>query len=844
MSQDRALDAIRPSDAQTPPETVYDEMVNGTGSVRSGWQALIGAFHALPEGAVAERSERAYSQYQDVAVAYRVEPDQFRAGTLRPFDLLPMLVSAQEWAALESGLKQRARLFDAILRDLYGPQRLLEEGLLPPALVFANPRYLRPCKDAFPTGANSVHAYAADLIRLPSGSWRVLADRFQAPVGVGFALQNRNILARTVPEIFRASPVQRIEPFFEIWQSALARLAPLRDRPPSVVVLTPGPFNPAFFEHVYLARQLGAALVEGADLTVRDRRLLIKTLGALQPVDVVLRFLEDDFCDPLEMRGDSVLGVAGLLQAIRAGNVAVVNPLGASLVETPALRPFLPALGDYLLGERLTLPTLTTDWLGQADALARWDADPGTAVVKPAFASPREEQAFVERYERLGPRQMAPEIKARPHAFVAEERAEASTIPVWTPEGLVPRPLSLRVFLVRAGDDFVAMPGGFTQVPHEIKGAVTRLRFAGMSKDTWVLASEREPAGAAQGSPPPSVVTRRQADELRSRSADDLFWLGRYTERLDNSARLMRAATLRLAVDRYGPGQKDEIGHLLQILVEARVLRPDATELLSDSTSLLLTIGSACAGDTSLNEVFRSIQRISQMLRDRLSNDMWKVVWYLLRDARERLSAPSPDADRLIAALDNLIGAVAAFGGMASENMTRGSAWRFLDVGRRLERASYGTSVMKELTGWGHDSESALGLALELCDSAITYRKRYLGALQVGPVLDLILADESNPRGIAFQLRVITQHLNALAASLGRVGDRPEHAIVEGLLTAIRGLPLDALEPPNDPQARQRVIETLVGTRTGLLELSDTITRAYFSHTLESRSIGYEWSRL
>jgi len=830
-------------DALSAQEPVYDEMVNGTGSVRSGWQSLIGAFQALPEGAVAERAERARSQYQDVAIAYRIDPDQLRADGEQRFDLLPMLVSAQEWTTLESGLRQRALLFEAMLADLYGPQRLLREGLVPPALVFANPRYLRPCKDAFPAGPATVHAYAADLIRLPDGSWRVLADRLQAPAGVGFALQNRNILARTAPEIFRACPVLRIEPFFEIWQAALSRLAPLQDRPPSVAVLTPGPFNPAFFEHVYLARQLGAALVEGADLTVRDRRLFIKTLGSLQPVDVVLRFLEDDFCDPLELRGDSVLGVAGLLQAIRAGSVVVVNPLGSNLVETPALRPFLPGLGDDLLGERLTLPTVATEWLGDAKALARWEANPEGAIVKPAFSSPREEQAFVDRYVRQGPRAVAAEIRARPHAFITEERVEPSTIPVWTPQGLVPRPLALRVFLVRAGSDFVAMPGGFTQIPQEVKGPITRLSFVGMSKDTWVLASEREPTGAAQAAPSVSVAIRRQADELRSRSADDLFWLGRYTERLDNAARLLRATTLRLAVDHYGHGQKDEVGHLLRILVEGRILGPSASEHLTDSASLLLTIASACAGESTLNQVFRSVQRISQMLRDRLSNDMWKVVWNLLRDARERLSAQHQDADRLLAAFDNLIGAVAAFGGMASENMTRGSAWRFLDVGRRLERAVYGASVMKELAGWGRDSESALGLGLELCDSSITYRKRYLGALQVGPVLDLILADESNPRGIAFQLRVITQHLNALAASLERMGERPEHAIVEGLLKSIRGLPLNALEPPGDPEARERVVGTLAQTRAGLLELSDTITRAYFSHTLVSHSIGYEWSR-
>lgn len=815
----------------------YDEMVSGSGAIRSVWHPLVGAMHGMAKGAFAERVERVERQHEDIVVAYSIQNEPQALASRRPFDLLPMLLEHEEWSRIETGLSQRAQLFDRLIDDIYGPRRLLADGVLPPALIYGNPRFLRPCSFTLPADATYVAAYAADLIRAPDGSWRVLTDRLQAPTGIGIALQNRVVLARTVPELFRAHQVQRIEPFFDLWRDALTAAAPSHNGAPRVAVLTPGPFNAAYFEHVYLARQLGATLVEGADLTMRDQRVYVKTLGHLQPVDVILRFVEDDYCDPLELRGNSVLGVAGLLQAVRAGTVAVVNALGTGVAETPALRPFLPQLAQALLGETLVLPSVDTMWLGAAGALDSLD---GSAVIKPAFANRRDEQAFVEEFERRGRRALLDEVRKQPASYIAESPFQPSVIPVWTPEGLVPRPMTLRIFLVRHEGRYHAMPGGLAHVPHQSAGAVTTLHQPPMSKDTWVLVGEDQPPAIVMRSPPPLAV-RRPGDELRSRTADDLFWLGRYSERLDNAARILRSAALRLAVDHVGPGHQHEWQYLARLLIDARLIEPSAAELLPEGASLLLTMSATGPRANALPEVFRAVHRIAQTLRDRLSNDMWKVVIGLLRDARERLEAQPQELDRFIAALDNLIGVVAAFGGMAAENMTRGNGWRFLDVGRRLERAHYGTSSLFEmLADDRYDKEGPLALALELFDSSITYRARYLSAVQSGPVFDLVLADETNPRGVMFQLNMVVEHLQALATAFGRPSHRPELAVAEQIQAAVRQAATDQLF--GDRRAVERLAELLGTTRQQLLSLSEAVTRTYFSHVRVPRAVGYEWS--
>src|SRR5882724_10182404 len=344
---------------------IYDEMALGQNELRPHWKNFAASLDRLGRNEIAVRWENARRIIREHGVTYNVYGDP--QGMDRPWelDIVPLLIPPEEWRRIEPGLTQRAKLFNLILADLYGPQRLLREGLLPPPLVFGNPAFLRPCHGIRPPQDIYLHLHAADLARAPDGQWWVLADSMQAPSGTGYALENRIVLSRILPDEFRDCQVQRLASFFRIQRDTLRNLAPHNRDNPSVVLLTPGPYNETYFEHDYLARYLGFTLVEGGDLTVRDSKVFIKTLEGLRPVDVILRRVDDSFCDPLELRGDSFLGVAGLLEAVRAGNVTVANALGSGLVETPAFLAFLPSLCRHLLGEELKLPSVATWWCGQ-----------------------------------------------------------------------------------------------------------------------------------------------------------------------------------------------------------------------------------------------------------------------------------------------------------------------------------------------------------------------------------------------------------------------------------------------------------------------------------------------
>src|SRR5262245_61322669 len=574
-------------------------------------------------------------------------------------------------------------------------------------------------------------------------------------------------MARVLPESFRACGVRRLNAFFDRWQASLAAAAPRNKDNPRIVLLTPGPYAETYFEHVYLARQLGLTLAEGADLTVREEQVFLKTLAGLQPVDVILRRLDDEFCDPLELRADSALGVAGLVQAVRAGNVVIANAIGSSLLETPALGAFLPNLCRQLLGEELRLPSVATWWLGQRGVLPDLERQLDRLIIKRVAAAAREEPLFGAELAAAARTALLARIAVRPHEFVAQERLVPSATPVWAPQGLVPHPMVLRVYLVAQDGGYAAMPGGLTRVAPDPGGLVASMQRGGLSKDTWVLAEEGvEPAMPARAAPAP-VAIRRSTAELQSRVADDLFWIGRYAERLDDALRILRAALARLAGGGIGPREYVELGIVSRALADRGLVAVHLAGQISDQRPLGEAIEAACAADGVLDQLFRGLQRIAPAVRDRLSGDMWTVLSQLMHDVRGRLQAPQGDGDALLEAIDHAIGVVAAFSGMASENMTRGGGWRFLDLGRRLERGLYVIAVARSMfAGPAAGGEPALRLALELCDSAITYRARYLAALQPAPALDLILVDESNPRALAYQLATIAEHLDRLPEHL------------------------------------------------------------------------------
>ncbi|MCP2075932.1 UNVERIFIED_ORG: putative circularly permuted ATP-grasp superfamily protein/putative alpha-E superfamily protein [Pseudomonas lini] len=787
----------------------YHELLDDNGAVRPHWRRLFDQLQRSTPAQLVQRQALLARQIQENGVTYNVYADPKGADRPWELDLLPHVIDAQEWKHLSAGIAQRARLLNAVLADLYGPQRLISEGLLPAELVFGHNNFLWPCQGIAPPDGSFLHLYAVDLARAPDGRWWVTADRTQAPSGAGYALENRMIVSRAFPDLYRDLRVRHLSGFFRTLQETLARQAPSDGEAPLVVLLTPGRFNESYFEHLYLARQLGYPLVEGGDLTVRDATVYLKTLSGLRRVHAIMRRLDDDFCDPLELRTDSALGVPGLLEAVRQGRVLVANALGSGVLESPGLLGFLPKINQFLFGEELMLPSIATWWCGEPPVLAQALEKLPQLLIKPAFPSQSFSPVFGRDLNEAQRGQLAARMQARPYAYVAQELAQLSQAPVWQAEDghIQPRAIGMRVYAVAGKDDYRVLSGGLTRVAAEADAEVVSMQRGGASKDTWVL-GEQAPGGeqwTAQRTVGVHDLVRRDP-YLPSRVVENLFWFGRYCERCDDSARL-----LRIMLARYVDGDDPLALQSAVSLGESLMLLPDEGELPERLLAALL-------GDDwsfSLRSNLQRLQWAASQVRGKLSRENWQALVELQREAME-LETEEPDFGELLDFLNRLVMSLAALSGFALDDMTRDEGWRFLMIGRRLERLQFlSSSLAAFLRGEAVFDQAGLEWLLELGNSSITYRSRYLAVAQLIPVLDLLLLDEQNPHAVLFQLKLVTRTLKRLNDDFGA----PRETALPELVTRLSRFDLRCLENPLFGEASLRA--ALDGLADLLQEVAD-----------------------
>jgi len=841
----------------TPVPGLFDEMKEPSGAVRPHWQMFVNLLDDLGPAALEKRWETARQLIHDNGVTYNVYGDP--AGMDRPWNLdaIPFILGVSEWGEIEAGLAQRARLLDHVLEDIYGPQRLLTEGLLPAELVFGHRGFLRPMHGMNVPGNRRLHLYSVDVGRAANGRLHVLSDRTQAPSGAGYALENRLVVSRAMPDVFRDCRVQRLATFFRTLRDTLKALAPHNKENPRIVLLTPGPYNETYFEHAYLARYLGFTLVEGADLTVRDNHVYLKTLGGLQQVDVIFRRQDDDFCDPLDLRPDSTLGIPGLVQAIYAGNVAVANTLGSGILESPAFSMFLPRLAKHMLGEELKMAPAGSYWCGEDEARDYVLANLPRMVIKAAFPTGMREPIFAETLsqEKLG--RLRERIQASPSDFVGEEQITLSAAPVLSGRTVQPRHVVFRAHLVATmgngggGDGYAVMPGGLTRFSASADSLSVSMQRGGGSKDTWVLAGGPVDHFSLLAPPGQPVDISRAGGDLPSRIADNLYWLGRYVERAESLVRLARGITVRLTDQNFE--SSPELPALL-----AALHRGSAGEINTDDRDHSLSAEQQLARillddrlATGLQADLGAIHRIASLVRDRISPDTWRIINSFDRDFPAGRNG-AVHLNEILPALDGLIITFAAFGGLAMESMTRGFAWRFLDMGRRIER-SLATLTLLRATLVNVPAREAplLEAVLEVGDSVMTYRRRYMTSLQAAPVLDLLLVDESNPRSVAFQLVRISEHVEDLPRPGGVPGGdltRRETAKLSSeertLLRCLTGIRLADMVVEAQvkadavvPNRRDHLDDLLHVLSTQLLVLSDTLSQTYLSHAITTRQL-------
>ena len=744
-----------------PLPGTLDECFDGRGRMRPHWKRFFEGFLALPPAEVDQRFAAADRHMRDTGIFFRAygETDE------RPWPLshIPLLIEAEEWQAMAAGVVQRARLAEAILADIHGPNRLVEGGQLSAAAVAGSPDFLHPLQGVMPAGGRFLSVFAVDLGRDADGRWRVLGDRTQAPSGAGYALENRLALSRAFADLYGGMNVERLAPFFQSFRSGLAEQAERVD--PRICLLTPGPMSETYFEHAYLARYLGFLLVEGADLVVRNDQVHVRTIAGLKRADVLLRRIDADFADPLELNAGSRLGVPGLMQAIRAGNVVVANALGSGLIEGRALMAAMPALSRTLLGEKLILPSVETTWCGtdagRAAALARLDD------VMVAGAS-RERVPDLDLDRATLGSQLEPERRARLIALLADrgvdiavqDVAQLSTTPVWDGRSFVPRPFVLRVFATATRSGWRVMPGGFCRIGTSPDARAISMTAGVRSADVWVLSDG--PVEAASLLPSSDTIRiRRVLGNLPSRAADNLFWLGRYLERTEGTLRAVRCLHTRLVeagmLEGSG-GRSGSIGKLFGLLEAWGATSADHEG--ESSTNLLAEALHDRDGFGSALTLAREVQRTASTIRERLSLDTTRLIDTLVGQLEVQAFRPSREHD-LVEEANQALRTVSAISGLSQENMNRVAGWRFLEMGRRIERAVTIARLARTFVG-GPGPADDLDILLDLIDSQITYRSRYLIGVALGPVRDMALLDPYNPRSVAFQVERLAEHIAML----------------------------------------------------------------------------------
>jgi uncharacterized circularly permuted ATP-grasp superfamily protein/uncharacterized alpha-E superfamily protein len=700
--------------------------------------------------------------------------------------------------------------------------------------VYGNPWFLRPLHGVTPPQNCWIHLYAADLVRSKAGQFQVISDRTQAPSGTGYSLENRIVLSRVLPSMFSQCNVLRLAPFFIALRKMLASLAPANRENPRVVLLTPGPFNETYFEHAYLARYLGYTLVQGNDLTVRDCRVFLKTLSGLQRVDVILRRVDDDFCDPLELFSGSYLGVPGLLQAVREKTVAVANSIGTGVLQAPAFLPFYPALCRHLLGEDLRLPSVSSWWCGDPESRRYVLANLDKLVIKAALPLRYTKQIFGAELSKDELTELAARIEAKPVDFIAQENVSSFSAPVLMDEKVQSRPFVLRAFLTASDDSYTVMSGGLTRVSKSADGLIVSLQSGAGSKDTWILGDG--PVSAVSLLTPASqpLELSRDGGDLTSRVADDLFWLGRYTQRAESVVRLARSIFVRLS----DPNSVESVRTSERLIRELIGWVPALDETPVRTIAAQLFSKSDPSG---LLSSINHMHNLARVLRDRISLDAWQILREVDREIPGAEEMPRLDNtlqdDRIadvVELLNKLVHGYLAFGGMAADSMTRGLGWRFLDMGMRLERgAALARLIRATLMQVSQEELPILDALLDIGDSSLTYRRRYFTRIEPTAVLDLLIADEANPRSIAFQIAGIEEHLSRLPRESNHPARSPDYQLAMRLRSRVRLTDIAAICQTSGG-SRLQLRSLLDDVIESFGKISELLGEIYFSHALSS----------
>ena len=812
------------------------------------------------------RADNLQRQIRDNGVTYNVYADSAK-GLQRPWalDLFPMIVPPLDWAHIEAGVQQRARLLNAMMADLYGPQELLKQALLPAALVQGHPGYLRAMQGVQPAGGTWLHIVAFDLAHGPDGRWWVVGQRTQAPSGLGYLLENRIAIARQFPKAFAGLKVQRLAASYRALMDGIKAMAP-EGQNARIALLTPGPYNETYFEHAYLARYLGLTLVEGNDLTVRDQRLYLKTLSGLEPVHALIKRVYDEWLDPLEMRADSALGVPGLLQVLRAGNLLLANAPGSAPLESSALLGFLPAISRRLLGEELTLPSLATWWCGEDAALREVLPLLKGSVIKPTYPRSGLDTAMGQSLSARELDEWSGRMARHPDDYTVQAWLPLSQTPTWTGERLscspgrpkndgipsggqaepgvgaiAPRSAMLRVFALADGpQSWRVLPGGLVRLAPRGQ-LMASMQRGGSSADCWVITDGPVDHTSLLQSAPSTIALAHQKRPVTSRAAENLFWLGRYTERAENAVRLAQIVLNHLGGEE--PNSRPLMAWLSATAQENALVLPDvpAAEQSARVFARSLMAGlSPAPGSPLYGQSFsvgfnlRALKAAASQVRERLSPENWNLIERAEAEFAHDCAAMAADAEygtaEALAALQNASELLSAITGAQTDRMVRDSGWRLLSIGRHIERiVTLSRALRLSLETGCLQDPIGFEAVVALFDSTITFHAMYQQRRDMVALVDLLVMDRDNPRSLAWVLQTLRSRL----AKLAQAATVQDAVLAQGLPDPDTWVLADLSNWQRNPEGERHwgELEMLLDDcEAAAGELSDELSRLHFSH--------------
>jgi uncharacterized circularly permuted ATP-grasp superfamily protein/uncharacterized alpha-E superfamily protein len=762
-----------------PASNSFNELFTANNSFRSDWQTFFSSLHQLGYAELQKRDDDILRLLKENGVAYNIYNDP--SGQTRPWELdpIPQLITAHEWETINAGLIQRAQLFDLLLKDIYGQQTLIRNGIIPQELIYMHPGFLRSCVNIKLPGTQHLVLYAADMARGIDGRLWIISDRTQAPSGSGYALENRFAMSSVLPELFSNLNVKRLSPYFDALQQALTSIAPRNSDNPRIVILTPGPDNETYFEHSYLAAYLGLTLVQGNDLMVKDNYVWLKTIDGLEKVDVILRRVDDVYCDPLELKSDSLLGVAGLLHVVRKGNVAIANPLGSSIVESAGLMPFLPAIARHFLGTELIMPTIATWWCGQPKEMNYVIANLKTLVVRKIFRNIAGTRSAIDgaSLSEVQAEELIQEIKTNPYLYVGQEKINFSSTPSWLDGKIVAGHSLFRSFLVSHNNSYIAMPGGLTRTNTSANSFIISNQLGGISKDTWVVSADD-----AQEQP---LSLQLHTDTLQhkilkrslpSHTAENLFWVGRYTERVIHNARLQRTVMQKLLQSNktFVADVDSTEAVLLQTVTQCTYTFPGFFEdsdpakraaLYAKPWTELTDILYNEKRNGSLSHNLYLLKNAVYSVRNFWALDTWRVLRQMEDEWNKAKADMHTDHLRMISSIDALNTSMFAFLGMNRESVRREQGWNIMDLGRKIEQSLYLITLLRTVFQKKQDEQTEHELLESVMiagQSLITYRYTYRDHLQLPLALELLMLDTNYPKSLAYLVKKIKRYISLL----------------------------------------------------------------------------------